>query len=83
MFSNLFVPLTDFSWYLVNKLILPLSFNSLTLFTDNCAPLNSSLLCIKFTFESFESSIAQSNALSPPPKIEIVFPLNIDLSLTE
>ena len=31
----------------------------------------------------FESSIAQSKALSPPPKIDTVFPLKIDLSLTE
>ena len=49
----------------------------MTLSTVAWAALNSSLLWIKFTLQSFDSSTAQSNALSPPPNIDIIFPLNI------
>jgi hypothetical protein len=34
-----------------------------------------------FKFLVFDSSIAQSNAESPPPKIDTVLSLKIDLSL--
>ena len=48
-----------------------------------CAPLKSFLLCISVTSENFESSNVQSKAESPPPNIEIILSLNIDLSLIE
>ena len=76
-------PLTSLIEYFVNNSILFCFCNSLTLSTLDCAPLNSSLLCIKVTFEVFDNSIAQSNALSPPPKITTDLSLNIVLSLTE
>ena len=57
--------------------------NSLILSTLDWAPLNSSLLWIKVTFDDFDNSIAQSKALSPPPKITTDLSLKIVLSLIE
>ena len=64
-------------------MILPAFESSFTLSTVAWAALNSSLLCIKLTFDVFDNSKAQSSALSPPPKIDTVLPSNIFLSLIE
>ena len=69
--------------YFVNKSILFSLCNCFTLSTLDCAPLNSSLLCINVTLEFFDNSIAQSSALSPPPKITTDLPLKMVLSFIE
>ena len=77
MFSS---PSIEASWYLVFMSTLPVFLSS----PKVCgAPLNSSLLCINVTFAVLDNSNAQSKAESPPPNIEIVVSLNLDLSLIE
>ena len=76
-------PLTSLIEYFVNKLIIFFWLSSLIFLTLAGAPLNSSLLCISETFEVLDSSIAQSSALSPPPKIATDLFLKIVLSLIE
>ena len=72
--DSIFVsPSIESSWHGVLIDILP-SFSNFFI-SDKVwgAPLNSSLLWIKFIFENLDSSKAQSKAESPPPKIEIFF----------
>ena len=77
------MPFTSLIEYLVNNSIFFSFSNSFIFSTLEGAPLNSSLLCINVTFEFLESSIAQSNALSPPPKITTFLSLKILLSFIE
>ena len=76
-------PETEAIWQFVYKFNFPWSLSSLTFWTLDSAPLKPSLLWIKFTLDVLDNSIAQSNAESPPPNIETVLSLKIDLSLIE
>ena len=75
--------MTSLIEYLVIKLIFLFSLNSFILLTLAAAPLNSSLLWTSVTLEEFDNSIAQSRALSPPPKITTDLSLKIVLSFIE
>ena len=81
--SSFSLPFTSLIEYLVKTSIFFSFSNSFIFSTLEGAPLNSSLLWINVTFEFFESSIAQSKALSPPPKITTFLSLKMFLSLIE
>ena len=81
--SNEPFPLTSLIEYLVIKSIVLLSLNSFIFWTLAGAPLNSSLLWTSVTFDELDNSIAQSSALSPPPKITTDLSLKIVLSFIE